>query len=125
MSGTSAGEEPSLSLASVAALLHLFIDIELLSAHQDNFNGHEVQFRGFSLVGEKIDPSFPAGFHTLLLGNARQSDMIEFQSKVWLQKRSICWLDIHSVHVRCHVAAAAGLYMPTLSTLAHSTHWHM
>lgn len=40
----------------------------------------EVQFRGFSLAIEKIDLSFPAGFHTLLLGNVRQSDVIGFQS---------------------------------------------
>ena len=63
-----------------AALFHLFIDIGLLSVHRGNFNGHEVQFRGFSLVGEKIDLSFPAGFYTLLLGYMRQSDRIGFQS---------------------------------------------
>lgn len=75
----------------------------------------EVQFRGFSLASEKIDLSFPAGFHTLLRGNVRQSDIIGFQSvKGMVTKVIVDWI-LHSVYV-----PATGLYMLTLSTLAYN-----
>lgn len=108
--------------SAAAALFHLFIDTGLLSAHRANFNGHEVQFRGFSLVGEKIDRRFPVGFHRLLLGYMRPSDTIGFQSvKVWLQKWLICWLDIpaypYTVHCSCYWSLYAYIFHISITGL--------
>lgn len=75
-----------------------------------------MQIRGFCLAIEKIDLSFPAGFHIFLLGKVRRSDMIEFQSiKGVVTKMIEDWI-LLSVHILCHVPAT-GLYMLTLLQL--------
>lgn len=57
----------------MAILFHRSIDIGLPAVAI-------LMDRGVSVAIERIDLGFPAGFHALLQGNVRQSDIIEFQS---------------------------------------------
>lgn len=74
-----------------------------------NFNGHEVQSRGFSLVGEKIDLSFPAGFLYTLAGlyKAKWYDRISVSQRYsYKNDWFVDWI-FHSLHILCHVPATA------------------
>lgn len=107
ISGTSAGALNKLW----SAWLYCSFDIGLLSVHWGNFNGHEVQFRGFSLVGEKIDLRFPGGIHTLMRDNTRYrisgSQRYSFKKA---KKRLICWWIFHSVHISFHAPCCWSLH---------------